>query len=60
MYEFFAASTFDGFMSLITGVVILIYLSLKQKLLPAIALPPIINPVEKSRKAKKRLMPLGG
>ena len=51
--EFFAASTFAGFIPLIAGVVIFIYLSVNQKLLPAIALLQTGNPVENIQKGQK-------
>ena len=51
--EFFAASTFAGFIPLIAGVVIFIYLSVNQKLLPAIALLQTGNPLENIQKGQK-------
>ena len=51
--EFFAASTLAGFIPLIAGVVIFIYLSVNQKLLPFIALLQTGNPIENIQKGQK-------
>ena len=53
--EFFAASTFAGFIPLIAGVVIFIYLSVNQKLLPFIALLQTGYPIENIQKGQKTI-----
>jgi uncharacterized membrane protein len=51
--QFFAASTLAGFIPLIAGIVIFIYLSVNQKLLPLIALLQTGNAFENIQKGQK-------
>ena len=53
--EFVAASTFAGFIPLIAGLVIFIYLSVNQKLLPFIALLQTGYPIENIQKGQKSI-----